>query len=260
MSSTRTRKSRYIRRGYLTPTEQVRFETRASKWYFFTGPVVVFALFIIGDYWFTSAVVSTLPALPGATRFLAQHMSGPGVDGFSRVGLATIGVGFLNFLFVVWFLVRYVEWAEDSYAVTSDRLIKQHGRFTLLGWVYDDREIQIRQIRDLDVYQDKLWWRWFRIGTLNVHSLSEITPPELVMEGRPHGPYPYLNPRLSLKWATRASKTAASTEGVTGERLYRDSIDRYPGVEWWFAIPNPINAQREIEESNEAIERGTRPI
>lgn len=258
--STGMGRSRYIRRGYLTPTERIEFETRASRWYFFAGPMAVFILLIIGDYWFVSALVSGLLAIPDATRFLAQHLSGPGVDGFSRAGLAAIGVGFLNLLFVLWFLVRYVEWAEDSYAVTSDRLIKQHGRFTLLGWVYDDREIQIRQIRDLDVYQDRLWWKWFRIGTLNIHSLSEIQTPGPVGGGPPRGPDPYLNPRLSLRWAKIDPGTGAQTGGPAGVRPPRDSIDRYPGVEWWFAIPNPIKAQRQIEESNESIERGTRPL
>lgn len=253
--STRMGKSRYIRRGYLTPSEQIQFETRASKWYFFTGPVAVFVLLIIGDYWFVSALVSKLPAIPVATRFVAQHLSGPGVGVFSRAGLAATGVGFLNFLFVLWFLVRYVQWAEDSYAVTNDRLIKQHGRFTLLGWVYDDREIQIRQIRDLDVYQAKLWWKWFGIGTLNIHSLSEIQTPGAVGEGRLR-PDPYLNPRRSPP----KSRNGAPPGAPAGVRREQDSIDRYPGVEWWFAIPNPIKAQRQIEESNEAIEQGTRPI
>lgn len=263
--STRMGKSRYIRRGYLTPSEQIQFETRASKWYFFTGPVVVFILLIIGDYWFVSGLVSTVPAIPLATRFLAQHLSGPGVGVFSRAGLAAIGVGFLNFLFVLWFLVRYVQWAEDSYAVTNDRLIKQHGRFTLLGWVYDDREIQIRQIRDLDVYQAKLWWKWFRIGTLNIHSLSEIQTPGAASRGGPR-PDPYLNPRRSLprKKPKRAKQgkptTTAPTEGLADDTTYPDSIDSFPGVEWWFAIPNPIKAQRQIEESNEAIEQGNRPM
>jgi len=228
---------RYIRRGFLTPTERIRYEARASKWFFFVAPLFVFVLLAAGDYWFLSAL-GWVPGVTSASSYLAGILSGPGVGGVSRAVLGGGVVALLNLVFVLWVFARYLSWARYSYAVTSERLIKQHARLTLLGWVYDDREISVRQVRDVDVFQDRVSWKLLGVGTLNVHSLSEV--------GRPDTP---------------GNPGAAEAEG----RPYRDplvrggkSIDQYPGVEWWFAIPSPIRAQREIEQSNEAIERGGR--
>lgn len=229
---------RYIRRGFLTPSEKLLYEARASKWFFFVAPAFVFVLLVAADYWYLSAI-GWVPAVAGASAYLASALSGSGVGGVSRAEIAGGIVVLFDLVFALWLFSRYLNWARYSYAVTSERLIKQHARLTLLGWVYDDREISVRQVRDVDVFQDRLSWKWLGVGTLNIHSLSEVS---------------------------RTDSAGGPSAAELEERPYRDpllrrgkSIDQYPGVEWWFAIPSPIKAQRQIEESNEAIERGGRP-
>lgn len=309
--------SRYLRRGYLTPTERVRYETRASKWYFFFGPAAALAFSLVGDYAFAVSASSAVPApgflatflagVPSARigldwfgllsyalivwvlwrrRLLQRHLrkapelaagtavprtprllavpalalipSLLGAYGFalytssvvptfgtvrrvlSSVGPTVFGTflfGALTGVLLLWIILRWAQWAQDSYVVTDDRLIKQHARWTLLGRVYDDREIQVRQVRDLDVYQSRLTWRILGIGTLNIHSLSDTSA--VARSGAYRAPDPdrvdpYINPELPLTWAP--------LEG---------SVDASPGVEWWFAIPDPIKAQREIQVATE---------
>ena len=310
-------KSRYLRRGYLTPTERVRYETRASKWYFFFGPAAALAFSLVGDYVFAVSASSAVPApgflatflagVPSARiglvwfgllsyalvlwilqrrRLLRRHLrtasetaagtavprtphllavpslalipSLLGAYGFAlytfsvvptfatvRRVLLSIGptvfgallFGALTAVLLLWIVLRWAQWAQDSYVVTDDRLIKQHARWTLIGRVYDDREIQVRQVRDLDVYQSRPLWRVLGIGTLNIHSLSDTAAVARSGAYRATDPDrvdPYINPELPLKWAP--------LEG---------SVDASPGVEWWFAIPDPIRAQREIQVATE---------
>lgn len=310
-------RSRYLRKGYLTPAEQVRYETRASRWYFFFGPACSVVFAGVGAYLFAVAVSSRVPSLGALSSFLrsqgpsrvalawllllaygliawlagrrrlllhhgrasparpgpvapepsphllfvptlaliptllaiyafavyafSQVPAAPGVMGvLDRTGPVRLGALLFSAVLgalVLWSAVRWAQWAQDSYAVTNDRLIKQHARWTWLGRIYDDREIQVRQVRDLDVYQSRLWWRVFGIGTLNIHSLSDI--PAMTRSGAYAGPdptrvNPYVNPQLPIEWAPLKGSTDAS-----------------PGVEWWFAIPDPLRAQREIQQATE---------
>ena len=312
--------SRYLRKGFLTPKERVRYETRASKWYFFTWPLGWLLLVLLFDYWLGLARGDRLPIVPwlsypgshvhpaylgvamslslavalagwltSRTRYLAKiDATSPRPEPLSHrypnssrrfltfpttfllfsllaavvvvlsvvplgaaypwvqpffLGLSTVRMVSYEFLvltvlLVGWLLIRWAEWVGDSYVVTDDRLIKEHATWSILGRTYDDREIQIHQVRDIDLFQTRLTWRILGIGTLNIHSLSEIpAPPNGGREGEmaPKRVNPYLNPELSGKFP--------------GE-----NIDRYPGVEWWFAVPSPLTVQREIEEANEAFQ------
>lgn len=312
------RRSRYLRRGYLTNREEVRYETRGSKWYFFLGPVLATLFFAVGDYCYALAAGTALPSLAPLAAFLrtqgpdrvglgwftllaiglyfwcAERLGilreyrrradrtgkpdqgereprllrvplaafvgsllgiyvflallvprpwgmGP-VDALAHrlgpVGLGGLLFGVLSFALLIWWAWRWGQWVQDSYVVTNDRLIKQHADWTWLGRVYDDREIQLHQVRDLDLYQAKLSWRILDIGTLNIHSLSDSgSAPAITRSGGylvkpPDRVDPYLNPELPPEWAP-----------------VRGSVDALPGVEWWVAIPDPVRAQREIQDA-----------
>ncbi len=216
-------------------TEPLTHRGRSAPFHYLVPPGFFLALSLL------AVVAVALASVPGA---------GGGVAGRVTLGISALGLGrgiyaALTVLLVLWLAVRWGEWVGDSYVITDDRLIKEHARWTVFGRVYDTREIQIRQVRDIDLHQSRVLWRWLHIGTLNVHSLSEVpgpSDPADAHRGRPTAtPDPYQNPERGIH----------DPEGR--------SIDNYPGVEWWFAIPDPLRAQREIEEANQQAERGRPP-
>lgn len=189
------------------------------------GAGLFFLLFLIIGYCAVSAAFSALPQVPVITRLFAGL---PPPSGRAGALLADPLLGLfiaLTIAVLLWTLYRWVEWTQEAYVVTDDRLIKQHRDWTPLGWTYVTREMLVRQIRDVDVHQDRLLWKMLRCGTLEIHTLSE---PET---GQMKRPDPYQNPRKP------------------------HGIDLFPGVEWWFCVPKPVLLQREILEVNTAIER-----
>ena len=235
-------KSHMLRRGTLAPKEEVLLETHASKWFFFPGPVAWLFLLLIVDYAAASGVNRSLPSIPYITAWLrGVHVPFlAGTIGLSTalliISLAvTAGVG-------LWLVARFFEWESDVYAVTNERLIKQHGIVT-----HDIKEIPVKQVHTVEVYQKRLSGRILRYGTLEIDSLANLSRsadvfqsggymgPQLIPISRDQGPYtsprdrqvldPYTNPR-------------------------EDLIDKV-GVETWFSVPNPIRIQRLIETANE---------
>jgi membrane protein YdbS with pleckstrin-like domain len=136
---------RYLRKQYLSDGEELRAETRATKLYYFPGPIL--ALFIVAllDFAVAAAKYSWLPAVPGLTPFFSGL---PGAGGTSG---ATLVLGFflvLTLFALLLLMFRYLEWIRTVYAVTSSRVIIQSGVFAR-----DFEEIPISQVRGIDVHQ-----------------------------------------------------------------------------------------------------------
>ncbi len=231
-----------LRRGTLAPKEEVLLETHASKWFFFPGPLAWLCLLLFIDYAAATGVDRSLSAIPRITAWLTgiHFPILAGGIGLLTVLLiislaATVGVG-------LWLVRRFFEWKSDVYAVTNERLIKQHGVVT-----HDIKEIPIKQVHTVEVYQKRIGGRILSYGTLEIDSLANLsrsadvfrsgayTEPQLVRLSRDKGPYanpesrkvldPYTNPR-------------------------EDLIDKV-GVETWFGVPDPIRIQRLIETASE---------
>ncbi len=112
-------------------------------------------------------------------------------------------------------LLRWVHWRRDVYAITSYRLIHQHGL-----WSTEFREIPLLQVRDVDVDQT-FRMKVFGFGWVQINSLQTPVPGGSTTARRPH-------PR---------------------QRLPSDTV----GLEEWLAVPDPYGIEREIESRTEAL-------
>jgi membrane protein YdbS with pleckstrin-like domain len=220
-----------LQRGFLAPSEKVLIETHASKWFFFPGPVVALILLLAADYIAATGVFRWLPAIPKVTSWMTSiHVPFiGGTIGLSTVLLlialvATLGVG-------IWLASRELEWINDVYAVTNERLIKQQGIIT-----HNFKDIPLKQIHTVEVLQKKLSARILKYGTLEMNSLANLSEPSVSsqsyghQEANPRVFDPYMNPR-------------------------NDKVDE-AGVEKWFSVPDPIRIQRTIEKASEEIGPG----
>jgi PH (Pleckstrin Homology) domain-containing protein len=211
-------RSKLLRDGVLTPTECVKTEVHASRWFYFPGPIAALLLLAFFDYAAASGVFPSLPGVPQVTTFLSGlpiHLL-PGSAGPSIL-LLGIFVG-LSILAAYWWLSRFLEWASDVYVVTNDRLIEQSGIVR-----HEIREIPLSQVRNIDVDQASLIARVLRYGSLRINSLQTGKSGGRVSL-EPH----VLNPR------------APEAEAA--------------GVELWVGVPNPIRLQEQIEEVREGRE------
>jgi hypothetical protein len=152
---------RLLKATYLADQEFLLEETRATKLYYFPGPlfaILVFGLLAL----FTGAYVygwtglqisgynSALSKLNSANGMLATYLF------YLWLVLLLIGVLLL--------LVRYLRWIRTVYAVTSHRVIVQKG---ILG--KDFHEIPVTQVRGVDVRQS-FFQRILGFGTVRVSS------------------------------------------------------------------------------------------
>jgi hypothetical protein len=153
--------TKYLRRTYLANGEEIRAETRVTKWHYFPGPI--FALLVVGilDYATAAARYPGLPAFPGLTPFFAVLPSAGGWTG-ATFALAFLGILTLGALLLVG--LRYLEWTRTVYAVTTSRVIIQKGIFSR-----DFEEIPIRQVRGIEVHQSFVR-RILGFGTLRLSS------------------------------------------------------------------------------------------
>jgi membrane protein YdbS with pleckstrin-like domain len=145
---------RLLKATYLADQEYLLDETRATKLYYFPGPVLWLLLFGVLTYLFAAPVYG----LPGSG--VASMLT---TSTFWQKWLAIV---FLV-LFVVglfWLLVRYFRWIRTVYAVTSRRVIIQKG---ILGRDFD--EIPVGQVRGVDVHQT-FGQRILGYGTIRVSS------------------------------------------------------------------------------------------
>ena len=155
---------RLLKATYLADQEYLLEETRATKLFYFPGPVVWILItglltFFSAAYWkgwggqigAWNSVISTLAT-------------------WTHVALSTFQYGtvlffaFLVLLGLIRLAVRYVRWVRTVYAVTSHRVIVQTG---ILG--KDFHEIPVTQVRGVDVHQG-FAQRLLGYGTVRVSS------------------------------------------------------------------------------------------
>jgi hypothetical protein len=137
---------KYLKATYLADSEALLRETRATKLYFFPGPVFWLLVVLIIDYVALSVKYPSWPAVGGLTSWLATKFPTVGSTGPGSY-LLILGV-LLTILVLLWLLIRFVRWVATVYAVTSSRVIRQKGIF---GRDFD--EIPIAQVRGVDVHQ-----------------------------------------------------------------------------------------------------------
>jgi membrane protein YdbS with pleckstrin-like domain len=160
-ASVRGPNPKFLRREYLANGEELRAETRATKLYFFPGPILALVVVLILDYAAAAATYTWLPAVPALTPFFGAFPAGGSWTG------ATFVLAFLLILTLAALVllgVRYLRWIRTVYAVTSSRVIVQTGVFSR-----EFEEIPISQVRGMDVHQT-FAHRLLGFGTLRVSS------------------------------------------------------------------------------------------
>lgn len=228
-------KSRLIRRHYLAPEEQVIIETHQSRWFFFPAPVVVAALVLFFDYWVAARIDSSLPQVPTLSRWLARLPNPTLVPGLTPLTIAALVLTAAGGLFA---LRRWYQWAVRTYAVTNERLIQQKG---IVRHIIE--EIPLQQVRDMNVYQQSLWARVFRVGTIRVQSLSEFTFPS--------------NPSEEEAERSVYSKSGAFPYKAFEQLKYtldpKVHLAREAGIEWWVGVPNPFRIERTTQSATRGL-------
>lgn len=207
--------SRYLVHGCLAADEKVEVETRASKWFFFPGPVLSVLLLLFLDYAIATGIFRSLRPVPYLTALIGR-LPAPALPW--GLGVASILLGLCILLTLgagVWLVSRYLLWAQDSYVVTDDRLIEQTGIFRP-----EVREIPLNQVRNIDVDQGTFRARLMGFGNLTINSLQTAN---------------------SGGHAVAASHVHNPLSPQAGE----------PGVEYWIGVPNPLKIQKKIEEAHE---------
>jgi hypothetical protein len=146
-ASTRPRPlPKYLKATYLGDGEELLRETRATKLYYFPGPVFWLIVVLGFDYLALSVRYPSWPAIPVLTPNFANLPT----FGSSGPGSYLLILGLLLTIFVLlWLLVRYLRWVSTVFAVTTSRVILQRGIF---GRNFD--EIPIGQVRGVDVHQN----------------------------------------------------------------------------------------------------------
>jgi membrane protein YdbS with pleckstrin-like domain len=148
-----------LKATYLADGEQLLRETRATKLYYFPGPVILLILALVLDDLALSATYSWWPAFGSITAKITS--AGPiGSTSISKILL--IFALLLTLIIVLWLLVRFLRWVSTVFAVTSNRVILQRG---ILGRDFD--EIPVGQVRGVDVHQS-VGQRMLGYGTVTV--------------------------------------------------------------------------------------------
>jgi membrane protein YdbS with pleckstrin-like domain len=129
---------RLLKATYLADQEFLQEETRATKLYYFPGPVLF--TFIMG-----LLVLIIHFDLGGVNGSLHLYTS---IGGYTAHYLLVALFGVLFLLGLLWIFIRYLRWISTVYAVTTRRVIVQRG---ILGKDFD--EIPVEQVRGVDVHQ-----------------------------------------------------------------------------------------------------------
>jgi uncharacterized membrane protein YdbT with pleckstrin-like domain len=147
-----------LKATYLADQEALLDETRATKLFYFPGPVLWTVIFGLLTLFTANAIVSWFPTVfswAQTTFTLSSYVSGKYLAYLWFI-LFIIGL--------LWLLIRYFRWITTVYAVTSRRVIIQRG---ILGKDFD--EIPVSQVRGVDVHQT-FGQRLLGYGTVRVSS------------------------------------------------------------------------------------------
>jgi membrane protein YdbS with pleckstrin-like domain len=150
-----------LKATYLADQEALLEETRATKLFYFPGPLLWTVIFGLASLFSAPAISSAVPTwAPGATTWLtlSNYLSSTMQKYLAYFWLLLFVLGLL------WLLIRYFRWITTVYAVTSRRVIVQRG---ILGKDFD--EIPVTQVRGVDVHQS-FGERLLGYGTVRVSS------------------------------------------------------------------------------------------
>jgi uncharacterized membrane protein YdbT with pleckstrin-like domain len=150
-----------LKATYLADQEYLLEETRATKLFYFPGPILF--LLIVGFLaLFSAAYTRGWTALQvGAWNSVMSHLASANS---ALPGWVTLVFVFLVLVALLWILVRVLRWIRTVYAVTTHRVIVQTG---ILG--KDFHEIPVTQVRGVDVHQS-FGQRILGYGTVRVSS------------------------------------------------------------------------------------------
>jgi hypothetical protein len=152
---------RLLKATYLADEEFLLEETRATKLFYFPGPIV-FTFIVAILAFFSAAYVHGWTSLQlGAWNTVLSHLNSASSNLPRWVELF---FGFLVLVGLLWILIRVLMWIRTVYAVTSNRVIIQKG---ILG--KDFHEIPVGQVRGVDVHQS-FGQRILGYGTVHVSS------------------------------------------------------------------------------------------
>ncbi|HTT73425.1 MAG TPA: PH domain-containing protein [Thermoplasmata archaeon] len=154
---------RLLKATFLGDQEFLLEETRATKLFYFPGPIVWLLITGVLTY-LSAAAYFGWPGLAAWTNALGT------LAGWVHVGSSTWALWTTLFFAVLFLLgvirtfVRYLRWISTVYAVTNRRVIVQKG---ILGKDFD--EIPVTQVRGIDVHQS-FGQRLLGYGTVRVSS------------------------------------------------------------------------------------------
>jgi membrane protein YdbS with pleckstrin-like domain len=145
---------RLLKATYLADSEFLLEETRATKLFYFPGPILFTAIMVILLSIFHFNLGSVDPTL---------HLN-TAVGGHNVRFWVVAVFGLLTLIGLLWIFLRWLQWIRTVYAVTTRRVIVQKG---ILGKDFD--EIPVAQIRGVDVHQG-VGQRILGYGTIRVSS------------------------------------------------------------------------------------------
>lgn len=161
MSTTPRAMPKLLKATYLGDAEYLLEETRATKLFYFPGPLFFTIVFGLIALFAAPAITSAVPVVSSTLQgwFTLQSVLSSDLQKYlAEFWLLLFVIGLL------WILVRYFRWITTVYAVTSRRVIIQRG---ILGKDFD--EIPVAQVRGVDVHQS-LGQRMLGYGTVRVSS------------------------------------------------------------------------------------------
>ncbi|MGC2289163.1 MAG: PH domain-containing protein [Thermoplasmata archaeon] len=143
---------------YLAEGEVLYVETRATKLFYFPGPIVVLLIMLVLDY-SAAAARYGWAAFPGLSAQFARLPKGD-------LHYVLYVLGFITLLVLIWLLVRYIRWVRTIYAVSNHRIIIKRGIASR-----DIDDIPMNQVRGVDVHQT-IGQRMLGYGTVRVSAES----------------------------------------------------------------------------------------
>jgi len=161
MSATVRTMPKLLKATFLADQEALLEETRATKLFYFPGPVLWTVISGFLALVSAPAISSSVPTVwaDGRTWLTLSNYLSADVQRY----LAYFWL-LLFLLGLLWLLIRYFRWITTVYAVTSRRVIVQRG---ILGKDFD--EIPVNQVRGVDVRQT-FGERILGYGTVRVSS------------------------------------------------------------------------------------------
>lgn len=138
---------------YLAQGEVLYVETRATKLFYFPGPIIVLLIMLYLDY-ACAAAIRGWAAIPLTAEF--AKLPSP------WLGYAMDLLLLVTLLVLVWLLVRYIRWVRTVYAVSNHRVIIKRGIASR-----DIDDIPMNQVRGVDVHQT-IGQRLLGYGTVRV--------------------------------------------------------------------------------------------